>query len=162
MSYFLADIISAVEFDHTGDYLATGDKGGRVVLFERNESVSYYFIPGFQVKTLIYASLFYCRKNPVNIVFIPNFNLTNPSLIIWRVWKSKKKLTKSNGVRGKTLPIFCFQQMVRRREYDSKGDTCIHYFNCFTMQTKQSSYGRCMKEISRLSVNHPWWQIHRL
>jgi serine/threonine-protein phosphatase 2A regulatory subunit B len=36
----LADIISAVEFDHTGDYLATGDRGGRVVLFERNEGVS--------------------------------------------------------------------------------------------------------------------------
>lgn len=36
----IADIISAVEFDHTGDYLATGDKGGRVVLFERNENVS--------------------------------------------------------------------------------------------------------------------------
>lgn len=35
-----ADIISTVEFDHTGNYLATGDKGGRVVLFERNESVS--------------------------------------------------------------------------------------------------------------------------
>jgi len=37
---FTADIISTVEFDHTGDYLATGDKGGRVVLFERNEQVS--------------------------------------------------------------------------------------------------------------------------
>lgn len=37
----LADIISAVEFDHTGDYLATGDKGGRVVLFERNDGVKY-------------------------------------------------------------------------------------------------------------------------
>lgn len=36
-----ADIISTVEFDHTGDYLATGDKGGRVVLFERNESVRH-------------------------------------------------------------------------------------------------------------------------
>lgn len=36
----LADIISSVEFDHTGDYLATGDKGGRVVLFERNDGVS--------------------------------------------------------------------------------------------------------------------------
>jgi serine/threonine-protein phosphatase 2A regulatory subunit B len=35
-----ADIISTVEFDATGNYLATGDKGGRVVLFERNESVS--------------------------------------------------------------------------------------------------------------------------
>lgn len=34
-----ADIISTVEFDSTGNYLATGDKGGRVVLFERNESV---------------------------------------------------------------------------------------------------------------------------
>lgn len=41
----LADIISTVEFDHTGNYLATGDKGGRVVLFERNETVasSYLF-----------------------------------------------------------------------------------------------------------------------
>lgn len=38
--FFSADIISTVEFDHTGNYLATGDKGGRVVLFERNESVS--------------------------------------------------------------------------------------------------------------------------
>lgn len=38
----LADIISTVEFDQTGDYLATGDKGGRVVLFERNESVNYF------------------------------------------------------------------------------------------------------------------------
>lgn len=41
LSLFLADIISTVEFDQTGDYLATGDKGGRVVLFERNESVTY-------------------------------------------------------------------------------------------------------------------------
>jgi len=32
-----ADIISTVEFDHNGDYLATGDKGGRVVLFQRND-----------------------------------------------------------------------------------------------------------------------------
>lgn len=42
-----ADIISTVEFDHTGNYLATGDKGGRVVLFERNETV----------RTQVYADL---------------------------------------------------------------------------------------------------------
>jgi len=30
-----ADIISAVEFDHDGCHLATGDRGGRVVLFEK-------------------------------------------------------------------------------------------------------------------------------
>lgn len=33
-----ADIISAVEFDKTGEHLATGDRGGRVVLFERLHS----------------------------------------------------------------------------------------------------------------------------
>ncbi|KAG1438276.1 hypothetical protein G6F56_012705 [Rhizopus delemar] len=46
-----ADIISVVEFDHTGDYLATGDKGGRVVLFERNENkkgCEYRFYTEFQ------------------------------------------------------------------------------------------------------------------
>ncbi|KAG5456239.1 MAG: hypothetical protein BJ554DRAFT_4072 [Olpidium bornovanus] len=46
-----ADIISTVEFDHTGDYLATGDKGGRVVLFERNEGkkcCEYKFHAEFQ------------------------------------------------------------------------------------------------------------------
>ncbi|RCI04108.1 protein phosphatase 2A regulatory subunit cdc55 [Rhizopus stolonifer] len=46
-----ADIISAVEFDHTGNYLATGDKGGRVVLFERNETkknCEYRFHTEFQ------------------------------------------------------------------------------------------------------------------
>lgn len=31
-----ADIISAMDFDTSGNFLATGDKGGRVVLFERS------------------------------------------------------------------------------------------------------------------------------
>ncbi|KAG1453462.1 hypothetical protein G6F46_006861 [Rhizopus delemar] len=46
-----ADIISTVEFNQTGDYLATGDKGGRIVLFERNESkksCEYRFYTEFQ------------------------------------------------------------------------------------------------------------------
>lgn len=33
-----ADIISALEFDSSGEYLATGDRGGRVVLFENQPS----------------------------------------------------------------------------------------------------------------------------
>lgn len=32
------DLISTVTFDDTGEFLATGDKGGRVVLFDRNNS----------------------------------------------------------------------------------------------------------------------------
>ena len=36
-----ADIISTVEFNHDGELLATGDKGGRVVIFQREEQVRY-------------------------------------------------------------------------------------------------------------------------
>lgn len=45
-----ADIITAVEFDRQGDYLATGDRGGRVVLFERNNGkhCEYKFLTEFQ------------------------------------------------------------------------------------------------------------------
>uniref|UniRef100_A0A8C2AKZ2 Protein phosphatase 2, regulatory subunit B, alpha a n=1 Tax=Cyprinus carpio TaxID=7962 RepID=A0A8C2AKZ2_CYPCA len=30
-----ADIISAVEFNHSGELLATGDRGGRIVIFQQ-------------------------------------------------------------------------------------------------------------------------------
>eukprot|EP00055_Hartaetosiga_balthica_P011998 m.56558 g.56558 ORF g.56558 m.56558 type:complete len:440 (+) comp7803_c1_seq1:127-1446(+) len=48
-----ADIISAVKFNHSGEYLATGDRGGRVVLFERNQTdvgnaAEYRFFTEFQ------------------------------------------------------------------------------------------------------------------
>ncbi|EGW05319.1 Serine/threonine-protein phosphatase 2A 55 kDa regulatory subunit B beta isoform, partial [Cricetulus griseus] len=43
-----ADIISTVEFNHTGELLATGDKGGRVVIFQREqEKVSLHCHPDF-------------------------------------------------------------------------------------------------------------------
>ena len=35
-----ADIISTVEFHYSGDLLATGDKGGRVGIFQREQDVS--------------------------------------------------------------------------------------------------------------------------
>lgn len=40
LSLSLADIISTVEFNHNGELLATGDKGGRVVIFQREPEVS--------------------------------------------------------------------------------------------------------------------------
>ncbi|WIA11306.1 hypothetical protein OEZ85_011429 [Tetradesmus obliquus] len=39
-----ADVISAVEFDSDGSYLATGDKGGRVVLFEKVSTQPRYAV----------------------------------------------------------------------------------------------------------------------
>lgn len=37
---YTADIISTVEFNHSGELLATGDKGGRVVIFQQEQEVS--------------------------------------------------------------------------------------------------------------------------
>jgi len=46
------DIVSAVEFDNTGDFLAAGDRGGRIVIFQRVESedtpCEYKFFAEFQ------------------------------------------------------------------------------------------------------------------
>lgn len=47
------DIVSAIEFDHTGDFLAAGDRGGRVVIFQREEGpdgkgTNYKFYHEFQ------------------------------------------------------------------------------------------------------------------
>ena len=33
--FSVADIISAIEFEKGGDYVAIGDHGGRVVIFEK-------------------------------------------------------------------------------------------------------------------------------
>ena len=53
-----ADVLSAVEFGPTGEYLATGDKGGRVVVFKQSArspelakaqgKVAYSFYTEFQ------------------------------------------------------------------------------------------------------------------
>ena len=40
-SYLSADIVSTVEFNHDGELLATGDKGGRIVIFQKEEAVSF-------------------------------------------------------------------------------------------------------------------------
>lgn len=39
-----ADLISCVEFNHDGELLATGDKGGRVVIFQVLLFFNYTFV----------------------------------------------------------------------------------------------------------------------
>lgn len=40
----LVDIISAIEFEKSGEYLATGDRGGRLVIFERTDGKEVSFV----------------------------------------------------------------------------------------------------------------------
>ena len=49
ISFYLADIISTVEFNQTGELLATGDKGGRVVIFQREATVGVFVTTGLVI-----------------------------------------------------------------------------------------------------------------
>lgn len=37
MLFPVVDMISAIEFDKSGDFLAIGDRGGRCIIFERKD-----------------------------------------------------------------------------------------------------------------------------
>ncbi|GAA5885635.1 hypothetical protein JCM6882_007506 [Rhodosporidiobolus microsporus] len=104
-----ADIISCVEFDHTGDYLATGDKGGRVVLFERNESkkgCEYKFYTEFQshepefdyLKSLEIEEkinkIRWCkRQNAAHFLLSTN----DKTIKLWKVFEKSLKVVAENN-----------------------------------------------------------------
>ena len=59
-----ADIISCVEFNHDGDLLATGDKGGRVVIFQRDPVVSFTSVCMIVIGILLFTILvFFAVQN---------------------------------------------------------------------------------------------------
>ncbi|KAI9328577.1 WD40-repeat-containing domain protein [Zopfochytrium polystomum] len=105
-----ADIISAVEFDETGDYLATGDKGGRVVLFERNEGkkgCEYKFYTEFQshepefdyLKSLEIEEkinkIRWCkRQNAAHFLLSTN----DKTIKLWKVFEKSIKVVSENNI----------------------------------------------------------------
>ncbi|KAG1116408.1 hypothetical protein G6F42_013701 [Rhizopus arrhizus] len=111
-----ADIISAVEFDHTGDYLATGDKGGRVVLFERNESkksCEYRFHTEFQshepefdyLKSLEIEEkinqIKWCkRQNSAHFLLSTN----DKTIKLWKVYERSLKTVSEVSMMSDTMP----------------------------------------------------------
>ncbi|KAI8082350.1 protein phosphatase PP2A regulatory subunit B [Thamnidium elegans] len=111
-----ADIISTVEFDQTGDYLATGDKGGRVVLFERNESkknCEYRFYTEFQsheaefdyLKSLEIEEkinkIKWCkRQNSAHFLLSTN----DKTIKLWKVFDKSLKLVTENSIAPNPIP----------------------------------------------------------
>ncbi|EMR11638.1 protein phosphatase PP2A regulatory subunit B [Pneumocystis murina B123] len=105
-----ADIISTVEFDHTGDYLATGDKGGRVVLFERNhtkKNCEYRFYTEFQshepefdyLKSLEIEEkinkIKWCkRQNSAHFLLSTN----DKTIKLWKVFEKSLKVVAENNL----------------------------------------------------------------
>ncbi|ORX93939.1 protein phosphatase 2A regulatory subunit PR55 [Basidiobolus meristosporus CBS 931.73] len=112
------DIISTVEFDHTGDYLATGDRGGRVVLFERNDGkkgCEYKFHTEFQshepefdyLKSLEIEErinkIRWCkRQNSAHFLLSTN----DKTIKLWKVFeKSLKVVSEKNLTDGMPPPL---------------------------------------------------------
>lgn len=67
---FPADIISTVEFNHTGELLATGDKGGRVVIFQREPEVRRHAQPSSYHITIVRVVISKLCFPPANVIEI--------------------------------------------------------------------------------------------
>ncbi|AQZ15609.1 CDC55 (YGL190C) [Zygosaccharomyces parabailii] len=104
-----ADIITAVEFDHSGDYLATGDRGGRVVLFEKNNSkhCEYRFLTEFQSHDAEFDYLKSLEiEEKINQIkwlrptqrshFILSTN--DKTIKLWKVYEKNVKLVSENNL----------------------------------------------------------------
>lgn len=89
MLYFTADIISTVEFNHDGELLATGDKGGRIVIFQKDDSVSVSCASLPLICLLIRCFLHSLKdlRDMESTVSIVHFKVTSPNSIILKVWK---------------------------------------------------------------------------
>ncbi|RMD42047.1 hypothetical protein DV735_g3091, partial [Chaetothyriales sp. CBS 134920] len=111
-----ADIISTVEFDHTGNYLASGDKGGRVVLFERNETkktCEYKFHTEFQshepefdyLKSLEIEEkinkIKWCKRQNASHYLL---STNDKTIKLWKVFEKSLKVVAENNLSQDPTP----------------------------------------------------------
>lgn len=109
-----ADIISTVEFDHTGDYLATGDRGGRVVLFERNNKKSgceyrfhtefqshdaeFDYLKSLEIEEKINKIKWCKRTNQAHFLLSTN----DKTIKLWKVYEKQIRMVAENNLSGNT------------------------------------------------------------
>lgn len=111
-----ADIISTVEFDHTGDYLATGDRGGRVVLFERNNKkagceyrfhtefqshdAEFDYLKSLEIEEKINKIKWCKRTNQAHFLLSTN----DKTIKLWKIYEKQIRLVSENNLGG-TTPV---------------------------------------------------------
>ncbi|KAI9319403.1 protein phosphatase PP2A regulatory subunit B [Dichotomocladium elegans] len=103
-----ADLITAVEFDPTGDYLATGDRSGRVVLFERNDDkqgceykfhtefqsheAEFDYLKSLEIEEKINQIKWCKRQNSAHFLLSAN----DKTIKLWKVFEKSLKLVAQN------------------------------------------------------------------
>ncbi|KAG8035440.1 hypothetical protein G9C98_006886 [Cotesia typhae] len=108
-----ADIISCVEFNHDGDLLATGDKGGRVVIFQRDpisknsiprrgeynvystfqsHEPEFDYLKSLEIEEKINKIRWLKRKNPAHFLLSTN----DKTIKLWKVSERDKRVEGYN------------------------------------------------------------------
>ncbi|CAJ0944474.1 unnamed protein product, partial [Mesorhabditis belari] len=109
-----ADIISCVEFSHDGEYLATGDKGGRVVIFQRDQSGKYVngcrsreynvystfqshepefdYLKSLEIEEKINQIKWLKKKNAANFILSTN----DKTVKLWKISEREKKVAENS------------------------------------------------------------------
>ncbi|XP_064631596.1 serine/threonine-protein phosphatase 2A 55 kDa regulatory subunit B alpha isoform-like isoform X1 [Lineus longissimus] len=103
-----ADIISCVEFNHDGELLATGDKGGRVVIFQRDQlrepnvprrgeynvystfqshEPEFDYLKSLEIEEKINKIKWLRRTNPANFLLSTN----DKTIKLWKVSERDKR-----------------------------------------------------------------------
>ncbi|CAG9818560.1 unnamed protein product [Phaedon cochleariae] len=104
-----ADIISCVEFNHDGELLATGDKGGRVVIFQRDpvsktalpkrgeynvystfqsHEPEFDYLKSLEIEEKINKIRWLRRKNPAHFLLSTN----DKTIKLWKVSERDKRV----------------------------------------------------------------------
>uniref|UniRef100_A0A1B6C2V2 Serine/threonine-protein phosphatase 2A 55 kDa regulatory subunit B n=1 Tax=Clastoptera arizonana TaxID=38151 RepID=A0A1B6C2V2_9HEMI len=105
-----ADIISCVEFNHDGDLLATGDKGGRVVIFQRDNHSNEYdvystfqshepefdYLKSLEIEEKINKIRWLKRKNAAHFLLTTN----DKTIKLWKVSERDRKIEGYNTKEG--------------------------------------------------------------
>jgi len=102
-----ADIISTVQFNDTGELLATGDKGGRIVIFKRdNDSTSEYnvystfqshepefdYLKSLEIEEKINKIRWLPRKNASHFLLSTN----DKTIKLWKISEKNKQFGNFN------------------------------------------------------------------
>lgn len=102
------DTISCVEFNENGDLLATGDKGGRVVVFQRDHNVDkceynvystfqsheaeFDYLKSLEIEEKINKIRWLKRRNPAHFLLSTN----DKTIKLWKISERVKKILKED------------------------------------------------------------------
>uniref|UniRef100_H2YS87 Serine/threonine-protein phosphatase 2A 55 kDa regulatory subunit B n=1 Tax=Ciona savignyi TaxID=51511 RepID=H2YS87_CIOSA len=160
-----ADIISTVEFNHDGELLATGDKGGRVVIFQREPSVSqleynvystfqshepeFDYLKSLEIEEKINKIRWLSQRNQAHFLLSTN----DKTVKLWKVSEREKQAVGFNlrdedgqlhaGLRPRSLIVPHYEPMELMIEASPKkvfANAHMYHINSISVNSDDETY----------------------